>query len=123
MGVPHAITIDGNSSKLQREYSRLLVSTLEHLQDWPMKSVAAFRNTLMGDGPFFVNPVMLVDDTAEIDLIMTALRGTISEGRMIDFGFVSNEVIKTTSLASRQVFEANELPHPFENWLGLMAWE
>lgn len=101
--------------------AQLMESALGHLADRPLRSAVAFRNAVR-DGAFGINP-MIQANISLADEAHRKLCAVIDDGCMIDFGFVPNEMIKTVSGATREVFESGELLHPFQNWLGVMAWE
>jgi hypothetical protein len=42
---------------------------------------------------------------------------------MIDFGYVPNDVILQESAHSRDLFEANEFEHPYNQWVAVSRWE
>lgn len=100
----------------------LIQLVMEHLRDWPVKSAEAFRNAILSDGMLAINPLFDVDDGG-VQFLKQLIRTTIAEGRMVDFGFIPNEVIKVESTRSRPMFEANEFQHPYETWLAVTSWE
>jgi len=108
-----------------------LVELLENLPKRRCASAAAFRNTLMGHGFVAVNPLLLSDSAGTeqqtrgyFQAIAMAIKGVVADGRMIDFGYVPNAIIKAESTRAREPFEAGELLHPYDDgWLGLMEWE
>lgn len=101
----------------------IVAKLLEHLADWPIRSAEAFRNALLGDGLFAINPLFPVREEEEVMFLRSTVKNTVAEGRMIDFGFIPNAVIREESERSRHIFEAGELQHPYESWLAVTAWE
>jgi len=95
----------------------------EHLIDWPIKSAASFRNAVLGSGMFAINPMLGIYLEEDINFLRGSIISAVTEGRMIDFGFIPNEMIKNESIRSRNMFETGEFQHPFESWLGLSSWE
>jgi hypothetical protein len=96
---------------------------LEHLADWPMRSAEAFRNTILGDGLLAINPMLNIHEEKDVKFLRHTLKQTVAEGRMVDFGFIPNDVIKAESIRSRHMFEAGEFQHPYESWLAVSSWE
>src|SRR5262245_22539874 len=101
----------------------VMISVLDHLAEWPMKSVECFRNAALGDAIFGVNPALDIKEDITAKHMLSNIRQTIIEGRMIDFGMIPNAVLKETSTSCREPFESGELAHPFDTWLGVMPWE
>jgi hypothetical protein len=115
---------EGDIAFLPQDAAREFVySIVEHLADWPIKTAAAFRNALLGDGMLAINPILDIQEGPHVQFLRDALRMTVAEGKMIDFGFIPNEVIKTEAGRGKDAFEAGELQHPYENWLAISAWE
>jgi len=102
---------------------KIIKLALEHLADWPMRSAEAFRNAILGDGMLAINPLLDISADKDVEFLREVLRRTVAEGRMIDFGFIPNEIIKTESLRSRLMFESNEFQHPYPTWLATTSWE
>jgi hypothetical protein len=100
----------------------LIVDALEHLADYPIRTAEGFRNAVF-DGYFAANPLFGFTREEQVTPILNGIRGAVREGRMIDFGFLPNDVIKQTADRSREMFEAGELTHPYKHWLGIAAWE
>ena len=100
-----------------------MIEALENLAAKPIKTAETFRNAVLGDGMFAANPLLGFPDSKDVLYVQNMIRTTIAGGRMIDFGFMPNEMIKTESIRSRPMFEAGELQHPYEDWLGVSAWE
>ena len=107
----------------QREAAEVVSLLFQHLADWPIKSAEAFRNAVLGNAMLAINPLLGITEQADVAYLRKAIKDCVADGRMIDFGFIPNAVIKRESIASRQMFEAGELPHPFESWLGVTSWE
>lgn len=108
---------------LNNRDARLLISeVMEHIVDWPIKTAEAFRNAVLSGG-FAVNPLF----KAKTEEIAEHFRGRIVEavadGRMIDFGFLPNELMKEISQTTRDLYESNQLEHPYEEWLACARWE
>lgn len=117
--------------ELKREYApqdiaeAILIEAMEHLADCPMKTAERFRNcaTRVEGTLFSINPLLKIESVEGAEFIQSMIEMTAHEGRIIDFGYLPNEVLKTESDRARDVFEAGELQHPFENWIGLTSWE
>jgi hypothetical protein len=108
----------------QEQAQELILEVVEHLGDWPLRSAEAFRNAVLGDhGAFAINPMLPFKTEEETQPLRDAIMRVVSEGRMIDFGFLPNELIKQESLRSRSMFEAGEFDHPYQEWLAVSAWE
>jgi hypothetical protein len=107
----------------QYNAQKTMIMIMEHLADWPIRSAEGFRNVLLGNGGIAINPLLAITDTKAIDYLTKALREVVAEGRMIDFGFLPNQMIKTESIRSRKMFEAGEFQHPYETWLAISSWE
>jgi hypothetical protein len=101
----------------------LVTAVLEHLAEWPIPSAEAFRNAVLGDGVTIINPLLGITSKNEIALLQDALVAAVSQGRMIDFGFIPNAVLKEESLRSRTLYEAGELQQPYEDWVAVSSWE
>ena len=102
---------------------QILLELYEHVSTHPIRTVETFRNTLLGDGMFAINPMLDVPSKIQVSFLLEIIRRGVREGRMIDFGFIPNEIIKETSYATREVYSAGELQHPYDNWMGVSAWE
>jgi hypothetical protein len=105
-----------------------VLAMIESFATHPMKSAAGFRNAVLETCAFTVNPMLNYGDKAQTiklsQVVMDRVYWAVSSGRMIDFGFIPNEVMKAESLRSRNAFEAGELVHPYEEgWLGVSRWE
>jgi hypothetical protein len=106
----------------------MLLELLDNLPTRRVASAAAFRNVAIGaNGYRLVNP-LLVDSgeraRQDFEKIAQEVETAVKQGRMIDFGYVPNAIIKAESTRSRDAFEASELPYPYEDgWVGTMAWE
>jgi len=110
-------------SLLPQDLAAAVVGLLfENLAKHPIKTAEAFRNAAL-DGMLAINPMLEVTAEGDVNYLRTAIHDTVAAGRMIDFGFIPNAVIKSESLATRHMFEAGELAHPFEHWLGITSWE
>src|SRR6188768_4490662 len=110
--------------------TELVLEILEKLSTHPIRTASAFRSAMVENASILAaNPLLELSgsDITSRELFeeaMTAVELVILQGRMIDFGYVPNAVIKAESLRARASFEAGELAHPFENgWVGTMAWE
>ena len=101
----------------------VIVSAFEHLDSWAMKSAEQFRNAVLGDGMIAINPMINMHETQHAELLTKMLRTVVEEGRMIDFGYIPNDLIKSESQRAREVFESGELLEPFTTWLGVTWWE
>jgi hypothetical protein len=106
----------------------ILLELLDNLPTRRVASAAAFRNLAIGaNGHRLVNPLLIDSgERARLDFekIAQEVETTVKQGRMIDFGYVPNAVIKAESTRARDAFEAGELIHPYEDgWVGTMAWE
>jgi hypothetical protein len=101
----------------------IIMELYENLASHPIRTAETFRNAALGNGMFAVNPLLKIDEKVQVNFLMGVLRRTIREGRMIDFGFIPNTVIKDTSYGTREVFSSGELLHPYKDWLGISAWE
>jgi hypothetical protein len=100
----------------------IIIRLLDNLATHPIKTAAGFRNAVM-EGLFAINPIIDIDREATVNFLIDITRQTVREGRMIDFGFIPNTMLKETSLKTREVFEAGELTHPYGTWLGVSQWE
>jgi hypothetical protein len=103
--------------------NQLILEAMAHLGPWALRSVESFRNAVLGIGSFAVNPMLSLTDAEGVDYLQYMLIDTIREGRMIDFGFIPNDVLKVESVRSRDLFEAGAFTHPFPEWLGVARWE
>jgi hypothetical protein len=103
--------------------TEIILQAYQNLASWRIKSVPAFRNVLLGEGGMIASPVIDFGDNETITGLIHAIRRTVREGRLIDFGHIGNDVIKTESLRSREAFEAHELIMPFDDWVALSSWE
>ena len=103
--------------------TEIILQAYQHLAPWRIKSVPAFRNVLLGEGGMIASPVIDFGSNEIITSLIKTLRKTVAEGRLIDFGHIGNDVIKTESLRSREAFEAHELIMPFDSWVALSSWE
>jgi hypothetical protein len=108
----------------QREAEEMMLLIMEHLKDWPLKTAEAFRNAVLGPlSTAAINPMLGISQKKELDFLRDMVTNAVSEGRMIDFGFIPNELIKLESLRSREMYEAGELQHPYDDWVAVTAWE
>lgn len=106
------------------ESKKLAILCFEHLIDWQLRSAAAFRNAVLSpNATLMINPLLNTMRENESKFIRDALHEVVSEGRMVDFGFVPNVVIQAESVRARDVFENDEMIHPYEHWVGVMPWE
>jgi hypothetical protein len=103
--------------------TKVMEMAFSNLATWPMKSAETFRNAVLGDGAFAINPLMNVEENIDVSFLHSTIRDTVAEGCMIDFGFIPNQVLKEESTRSRDMFESGELQMPFERWLGITRWE
>lgn len=102
----------------------VILSMFMHLADWKVKSPAAFRNAAIGnEGLIAINPLLKVTNDDQVNFLVNTISNTVKEGKMIDFGHIPNKVIKLESTRSREMFEAGEFQHPYENWLAVTSWE
>jgi hypothetical protein len=100
-----------------------LIEIMEGFDKHPIRSAEGFRNAAL-DGLFAFSPMLDITDGHLVNSLIEATQQTIREGRMIDFGFLPNAMLKETSTRTRDVFEAGELQHPYEGgWLGVSSWE
>lgn len=101
----------------------MVAEASQHLSDeWRIKTAEQFRRAILEDCQFAINPILDMTESYA-RFLREFLAKTVREGRMIDFGFVPNEVLKQSSTTSRTLFEAGELGNPFDVWLGVMPWE
>jgi hypothetical protein len=107
----------------QKSARQVIYEVITHLGEWPIRSPEAFRNTLLGDGLLAINPMLNILEDKDVNFIQRVLSNCVAEGRMIDFGYVPNAMIKAESTRSREMFEAGEFQHPYDSWLGVSAWE
>ena len=107
----------------QEDAKRFMLMIMSHLPDWPIKTAESFRNALLGNGAIAINPMLGIEDPAALDFLKLCLKTVVAEGRMIDFGFIPNELMKQESLRSRRMFEAGEFQHPYDTWLAIAGWE
>lgn len=107
----------------QHEARNVVISLFENLASWPIKTAEQFRNAVLADGIFAVNPMLDISDDRDAVLIRETIRMTVREGRMIDFGYIPNEVFKSESMKSRVIFERGDFVHPYSNWIGVTYWE
>jgi hypothetical protein len=106
--------------------TQLLIEALDSLATHPIQSAAAFRNLVLSDMAIMaINPMIDINDTAMAVAqdMFDGMRRAVKDGRMIDFGFVPNATIKAESLRARDAFEGGDLVHPYDEWVGVMAWE
>jgi hypothetical protein len=106
----------------QADAVNVITEVLEHLADWPIKTAAGFRNAVL-EGGFAVNPLLNIKKEEDALFLKAGIETTVREGRMIDFGFLPNDLIKLESVRSRKMFEAQEFDLPYEIWLGVARWE
>lgn len=107
----------------QYSAQKMMIMIMEHLADWPIRSVEGFRNAMLGDGAIAINPLLGITDSLAVDYLKTALKDVVAEGKLIDFGFIPNELMKQESIRSRRMFEAGEFQHPYDTWMAVSAWE
>lgn len=105
----------------QADAQTLMKFVLDHLADHPIKTAESFRNAVL-HGSLAVNPLLGMELDA-VKPIQQMIVNAVTEGRMIDFGFIPNEVIKLESKRCRQMFEDGEFDYPYETWLGVSRWE
>lgn len=105
------------------EAREIVIQVFEHLADWPIRSTERFRNAILGTGMLAVNPMLKIQADEHAHYLKRVIKSTIAEGRMIDFGFIPNDVIKAESIRARHMFENGELFHPFESWVAVSSWE
>jgi len=106
----------------QQQAAQIITLLFENLVTHPVRSAEAFRNAAL-EGILAINPMLDVQDEADVTYLKDTIRGVVASGRMIDFGYIPNAIIMSESLATRQMFEAGELAHPFDSWLGVTSWE
>lgn len=111
-----------NALMPHEQAAAIFVQVVEHFADWPIRTGERFRNAVL-HGAVGINPMINIGHEQDAIVLRNMLKRCVAEGRMIDFGYVPNEVLKTESIRARDVFEAGELQHPYEEWLGIMAWE
>jgi hypothetical protein len=107
----------------QEMAAKTVTLMLQHLADWPMRSTERFRNAMMGGTMVAINPLLGMNEEHEVEFLRDLMRRAVAEGRMIDFGFLPNELIKVESVRSRRMFEAGEFVHPYETWVAVTSWE
>jgi len=107
----------------QKEAVQAIKMIFEHLAEWQIKNAASFRNAVLGNGMFAINPMLDIQLEQDVTFLRNSIIAAVAEGRMIDFGYIPNDVIKAESIRSRRMFEAGEFHHPFESWLGISSWE
>lgn len=108
---------------LSQSFARKAILTImENLALHPIKTAEGFRTAAL-DNFIAVNPLLDIPEESAVNFLVDTIQRTILEGRMIDFGFIPNQMLQETSLKTREAFEAGELIHPYENWLGVSAWE
>lgn len=109
----------------QRNVSKLTEEALFSLATRPFKTAELVRNTILGTsdrGICVANPLLALKQE-NMNWIFSRVKDAIKEGRMIDFGFIPNDVIKTESIRARTMFEGGDFQPPFEDWVGVTAWE
>jgi hypothetical protein len=99
----------------------MVLKLMEAYEVHPIKTAAGFRTAILG-GLFAFSPALDIKEPG-VNAAIQVIRSTVAEGRMIDFGPISNALIKEVSLKTRGAFEAGELQHPYEDWFGVSAWE
>jgi hypothetical protein len=99
-----------------------LLEIMENFQTHPIKSAEGFRNAAL-DGLFAFSPMLDVREERFVNFAINVVQEAIREGRMIDFGFLPNDLLMETSSRTRDAFEAGELQHPYESWVGVSRWE
>jgi hypothetical protein len=110
--------------QLPNHYARkLMLESMQNLARYPIKSAEAYRNALLGKGALGVNPLLTIDSDAELNWLKHQLLTTVAEGRMIDFGYIPNAILKHESVRSRLAFEMGEFLHPYATWFGVSRWE
>jgi len=107
----------------QEEAVKAVTWIFEHLASSPTRSPEAFRNAILGDGGIAINPMLQIRDEGHAVFLKDLIHRTVAEGRMIDFGYLPNTIIKTESTRARQMFEAGEFVHPYDSWLATTSWE
>jgi hypothetical protein len=107
----------------QKIATEIIVEIFQHLADWPIKSTEAFRNCILGEGLLAFNPLLDIHEEHEVEYVKSMIRRTVAEGRMIDFGFIPNDVLKPESVRSRHMFELGEFTHPYDDWVAIASWE
>lgn len=105
------------------EAKAFLIMIFEHLQDWPIKSADAFRNAILGKNVMAINPLLAAGNEDTLEYLKAVIKHIVAEGRMVDFGFLPNELMKEESIRSRKMFESGEFQHPYDNWLAIASWE
>ena len=104
--------------------TEVVLTILNHLDDWPIRSAAAFRNAILGFGSILaINPLMSIKSEEDVVFVKELIKDTVREGRMIDFGHIPNAVIKAEAVRSREMFESHQFQHPYDTWLGVSSWE
>jgi hypothetical protein len=102
----------------------VVLASFEHFKDWPITSAEAFRNALLGvNSMIAVNPILDIHEPAAAKFLQTTIETTVKEGRMIDFGFIPNEVFRIESARSQDLYIEGAFTHPFGDWLGVTSWE
>jgi hypothetical protein len=107
----------------QEDAEKFMILIMEHLPDWPIKTAEGFRNALLGNGAIAINPLLGINDETTVGFLKAGLKQVVAEGRMVDFGFIPNDLYKLESLRSRKMFESGDFQHPYDTWLGIAAWE
>ncbi len=99
-----------------------MIKIMEDFDKHPIRSAASFRNAAL-DGLFAFSPMLDIPSANLVNTMIETVQETIREGRMIDFGFLPNSLLKETSTRTRDAFEAGELQHPYEEGIGVSSWE
>ena len=112
------MTVTGENAQL------VIADIFTHLRDWRMTTAEQFRNAALGyECMFAVNPLMNGITEKDVLYLRDVIRQVIAGGRMIDFGHLPNEVIRTESRRSGPMFDAGEFQQPYESWIGVTSWE
>ena len=122
MGNPFLIQ-HGTEELSQEDAKKVVLAIVDHLADWPIPSAEAFRNAVLGDGLFAINPILDVTKKSEADYFHAVVADVIRSGQMIDFGFIPNDLMKAELIRSRTMYETGQLPQPYEDWIALSSWE
>jgi len=106
----------------QKDAVRAVTWMFEHLASSPIRTAETFRNAILGEGGIAMNPMLNIN-VADAAFLKDLIHRAVAEGRMIDFGYLPNAIIKTEAVRSRKMFEAGEFVHPYDSWLATSAWE
>lgn len=89
-------------------------------------SAAAFRNAILGDGILMMNPALDVQACPKgwaEKMRETYLVDVVASGRMVDFGYLPNDVVRAEAARAEEPMKAGDLVHPYSEWLAISRWE